>query len=289
MKPGFNVPRADRNDYMRFVEDLKAGLASATFDGVKINDVSCLLYGSYSTGTARYGNSPVDALFTFCGSTVIDKRKLRAFSDIVARAKRFKHVPFNPIVVDSGIMRDGRFNPFNVRYAGYFEREAIVISGDDPRCLFRFETPEHPEQGNVRRALALSRRTLLMHDYYAGNTRDLKPLDDASYEVYLNAFDRALEEISRSSERIIAMADGGFRYHDRFVGVDLIPNIFQDVDVRPLMLLQLLMSDNNKLDRLYKDPTLVRATLEGSIGFLESLIAAYIRTRPNIELKDSNW
>ena len=279
VKIGLDFPRPDRNDYMRFVEDLSHELNEKL-----PSSVGCLLYGSYVVGLARYGQSSIDILFTFPGSVVIDKSELRTASDIVGRVRRVKHVPFNPVVTDSATMRDGRFNPFSPRYAGYFDKECRLISGEDYRGLFRFETCDHTEQDALRRTLVLSRRTLLLHDYYLGNGAEILPLDKSLYIEYLNSFDRALEEISRSSERIISMADGGFRYHDRFAGIDLIPKYFSDINVTPLSMIQNLFTDTRKLDSLYRDTKMMRSVLESSVDFLESLIEAFIRKKPNDEL-----
>ncbi len=262
---GYGQRRPEAKDYTEFVRKIQQ-----RSQGLALQRVSLLLYGSFIRGDYIPGRSDIDSTLIFPQEGAINKEQLRDMGNIVAKTLREHPLPFEVTVTDIGTMRDGRFNSYNTTFEEYFKKEGRTIVGPEYRPEFRFSLSTHPEQEALRFNLRKSRTGLLLAEYDQRR----------NYESYLEKFEKTLKAVSRGSKQVLYMIDGELRMN-RFSALEVLPTVFPDLDCSPLEEGKWLFNNLNELDRVYRNPRQVIVIWEKSVTFLEQLIWAYIQKVPN--------
>lgn len=147
--------------------------------------------------------------------------------------------------------------------------EGKIIFGQDYRNQFAFCHSDYPDQDAVKFNLRKSRQGLLFAEH------DSK----IDYELFLAKFGKSLDAVSRGSKQILSFADGKLR-KNRFSAVDLIPELFPDVNIEPLKRIKHLYANHDELDELYHNKKEILRLWDSSLTTFEQLIRSYIRQYP---------
>lgn len=261
---GYDEKRPSREAYDSFVERL-----TAEWKPLAERGVMCMIYGSYVRGDYVPGRSDIDGTIIFPDDVVIDKKRMSAASQAVARAQSGNNIPFQVTVSDLTTMRDGRFNSYDPNFRGYFQREGRILAGPDYRDEFQYVVAALSDQNSIRFNLRKSRAGLLLFNH------DL----NTNYTRLLERFNKTLDATSRASKQIAAMMDGSVRGY-RFSATDFLAHSFPALDLAPLQTIRRLYTNLDELDEIYNDEKELRKVWDESVTFFESLIREYIRAKP---------
>lgn len=261
---GYNEERPTERQYHNFIKKLINGL-----EKLGNNDLSLMLYGSYVRGDSIYGKSDIDAVLTLPYDVVTDKEFLSEVSAVLYNALKKNNVKFQVSPLDTGILRDGRFNSFTSDFYNYFLSEGKIIFGPDYReemnCLHLKTGEESTLSHNLRKI----RQSLLLAKH--------NKLKD--YKKFLEGFNSTLDAVSRGSKQILFLADGKLR-KNRFSALEELSRFFPSVNTEPLRRIKFLYYHLGKLDKLYRKSTELMQVWNSALTFFEEVIRGYIRQFP---------
>ncbi len=232
-----------------------------------------MLYGSYVRGDFDAGRSDIDGVMIFPDNVVLGTQNLHRASLVLHQALHGNNVPFQVTVTDIATMHDGRFNSYDNSFRDYFAEEAR-ITGIDYREQITYELPTMNEQVPVRFNLRKTRIGLL----FAEHDR----CDDL--EAFIIKFAKSLDAISRSSKQILYFVDGKLR-KNRFSAVQLIREVFPEVNLEPLLRIRRLYHNPQELDDLYRKPEEALILWNSAVTFMEEMIKWYIKRHPRAPIE----
>ena len=264
---GFDEQRPTKADYKRFLRTFAKGL-----EGIGIDRISLMIYGSYAMGRAVIGRSDIDALLILPGDVVISSEAMEQASRALHEASRENNTPFQVTVSDLETMADGRFNTYDPTFEDYFRKNGRVVIGQDYRSAFRFERPESVAQEKLTHKLRGMRGRRLNRVIERGT----------GYVPYLESFEATLETASNISRYTMQIVMGEVQV-TRFEELPILLQTFPEVNVDPLLRIRRLFRDTAQLDAIYKDEEAVNSLWDSSVSFAEQLVRAYIRKYPRVE------
>ena len=261
---GYNQSRPTEKNYHDFLDRLITGLGRLGND-----KLSLMIWGSYVRGDYNPGRSDIDAVLSFPYDVVIDKKFLKKCSTVLKNSLKGDESMrelFQVTPLDTGIMKDGRFNSFTDDFKDYFEIEGKIILGPDYRNKITYLHEKTGEQASISHNLRKIRQSLFFSQYDKEN----------DYEQFLHGFYASLGAVSRGSKQILFLVDGKLRIN-RFSALEELDKLFPDINTEPLERIKYLFNNPKKLDRFYLNPQKALETWNSSITFLEELIKEYIK------------
>ena len=267
MIPGYNQPRPKKENYEDFEKKLVEGLK-----GLNIEGISLMFYGSYVRGEYVPGRSDIDAVLEFPDDVVIDKLNFYNCSKVLEESLEGNNVPFQVTVSDRGIDMDGRFNSYTSDFEDYFNEEGVILLGPDMREHMKFE---HQKAGDLHKLsfnLRKARLGLILSQYHLKN----------DYEQLLKDFGKALDITSKAPRQILYLSYPDFWKKNKFSTIGKIRSDFPEVDVEILEKIRGLYSDNEKLDKLYRNVDEMFDLWNSSLTTFEQMIRSYIGKYPKL-------
>lgn len=262
---GYDCKRPEKENYEKFEKKLVSGL-----NGLGIEGLSLMLYGSYVRKKYDIGRSDIDAVLIFPDDVVTKKRNLFASAKVLAEALRENNIPFQVSIGDPTTIRDGRFNSYMEDFEDYFSKEGKIVVGPDYRCSMKYlelkSNVMHKCSHNLRKA-----RSGLLFSFH-----DL----EFDYENFLRNFRGGLDSAINSTKQIAYLSDMNLR-KEKFSSLEFVSMNFPDVDLRPLEIIRHMYKHPRLQDNLEKDPDKVLKLWAASLTTFEQLIREYIKKNPN--------
>ena len=261
---GYNQPRPTEKEYHNFLDRLITGLET-----LGNNELSLMVWGSYPRGDYNPGRSDIDAILFFPYDVVVDKEFLKECSTVLKNSLKGNELMrelFQVTPLDTGIMKDGRFNSFTNDFREYFNLEGKIILGPDYRKKIVYLNKKTGEQASISHNIRKIRQSLLFSEF------DI----ESNYEQFLRGLNSSLNAVSRGSKQILYLADGKLRVN-RFSALEELSDFFPRINIKPLEKIKDLFNNPKRLDKVYLSSQEALNLWVSSVTFLEELIKEYIK------------
>ncbi len=262
---GYDEPRPTKENYSKFLEDLISGLRPLA------EKSSLMIYGSYVRGDCNYGRSDIDGFVFLDDNVVIDKGHLKFVGEVFCDSLERNKVPIQFNVVDSRTMKGGIFNSYTPDFETYFQEEGRFLLGENRLGEFAYKMPKYPSLIPLNFNFRKSRAGLMLAEYNSRN----------NYVRFLEQFEKSLQAVSRGSKQVIQLMDDVVR-PNRFSAIAELPKIFPEIDISPLRRIRKLFTNNDMMDRLYRDEEGVMEIWTESVTFFEEVIRSYLDWKERI-------